>query len=137
VSRDIIDRGLVEKPYLFQFVMGYQTSAFPTPASLVHLVEHLPADSIFFTCGIGPYQLPMTTMSMIMGGHVRVGLEDNVYYSRGRKLRGNGEAVERVIRIARELNREIATPDQARAFLGLGEPRQYAGVGAAAAASAG
>jgi 3-keto-5-aminohexanoate cleavage enzyme len=74
---------------------------------------------------------------MIMGGHVRVGLEDNVYYSRGRKLRGNGEAVERVIRIARELNREIATPDQARELLGLGEPRQYAGVGAAAAASAG
>jgi 3-keto-5-aminohexanoate cleavage enzyme len=67
----------------------------------------------------------MTTMSILMGGHVRVGLEDNIYYSRGRKLRGNGEAVERAVRIASELNREVATPAQARELLGLGEPRAY------------
>jgi 3-keto-5-aminohexanoate cleavage enzyme len=125
VTRDIIDAGLVEPPYLFQFVMGYQTSAYPTPANLVHLIAELPEQSTFFTCGIGPAQLPMTTMSILMGGHVRVGLEDNIYYSRGRKLKGNGEAVERVIRIAKELNREIATPAQARQLLNLGAPRHY------------
>jgi 3-keto-5-aminohexanoate cleavage enzyme len=125
VGNAVIDAGLVEPPYLFQFVMGYQTSAFPTPANLVRLVDELPQQSVFFVCGIGPFQLPMTTMSILMGGHVRVGLEDNLYYRRGQKLRGNGEAVERVVRIARELNREIATPAQAREMLGLGAPRAY------------
>jgi 3-keto-5-aminohexanoate cleavage enzyme len=121
----VIEAGLVDPPYLFQFVMGYQTSAFPTPENLVHLVNELPKNSVFFVCGIGPFQLPMTTMSILMGGHVRVGLEDNVYYRRGQKLAGNGEAVERVLRIAHELNREIATPAQARELLGLGDPRAY------------
>lgn len=125
VSNAVIDAGLVDPPYLFQFVMGYQTSAFPTASNLVRLVDELPRNSIFFVCGIGPFQLPMTTMATLMGGHVRVGLEDNVYYARGRKLRGNGEAVERAVRIARELNREIATPAQAREMLGLGAPRTY------------
>jgi 3-keto-5-aminohexanoate cleavage enzyme len=68
---------------------------------------------------IGPYQLPLTTMAILLGGHVRVGLEDNLYYRRGQRLRSNAEAVERIIRIARELNREVATPAQARAILGL------------------
>lgn len=126
VSRDLIERELVRPPYLFQYVMGYQTSSFPTPEHLCFLVRDLPAQSVFFACGIGPFQLPMTTMATLMGGHVRVGLEDNVYYSRGRKLRGNGEAVERAVRIARELNREVATPAQARELLGLGPPRAYA-----------
>lgn len=125
VSGALIEQQLVRAPYLFQYVMGYQTSSFPTPDHLCALVRDLPADSVFFVCGVGPFQLPMTVMATLMGGHVRVGLEDNVYYSRGRKLRGNGEAVERAVRIARELNREIATPAQAREMLGLGEPRGY------------
>lgn len=123
VSDDLIQAKLLQPPYLFQFVMGYQTSAFPTPQSLSSLVSELPDQSIFFACGVGPHQVPMTTCSMIMGGHVRVGLEDNLYYSRGRRLRGNGEAIERVIRIARDLNREVASPRQAREMLGLGAPR--------------
>jgi 3-keto-5-aminohexanoate cleavage enzyme len=126
VSSDLVASGLLEPPYLYQFVMGYQTSSYPTAAGLAHLVGELPADSVFFVCGVGQFQLPMTTMSILMGGHVRVGLEDNVYYSRGRKFRGNGEAVERVVRIAGELNREIATPAQARELLGLGAAREYA-----------
>lgn len=119
VTRHLIQLGLIEPPYLHQFVMGYQTSSFATPQGLLDLIRELPADSTFAVCGIGPTQLPMTTMATLMGGHVRVGLEDNVYHSRGRKLRGNGEAVERAVRIARELNREIATPAQARAILGV------------------
>jgi 3-keto-5-aminohexanoate cleavage enzyme len=133
VSSGLIEEGLLEPPYLFQFVMGYQTSAYPTAASLAHLVGELPQDSVFFVCGVGQFQLPMTTMSILMGGHVRVGLEDNIYYSRGRKLRGNGEAVERVVRLAGELNREVATPARARELLGLGRPRQYERPAAAAA----
>lgn len=125
VSRDLIDSGLIEPPYLFQFVMGYQTSAFATPADLVHLVSQLPQESVFFVCGIGPSQLPMTTMSILLGGHVRVGLEDNLYHSRGRKFSGNGEAIERVVRLAGDLNREVATPAQARELLNLDAPRRY------------
>ena len=61
-----------------------------------------------------------------MGGHVRVGLEDNVYYSRGRKAKSNAELVQRTVRIAHELNRAVATPAQARAILGLpSQPSKY------------
>jgi 3-keto-5-aminohexanoate cleavage enzyme len=123
-TRDLIERELIDPPYVHQFVMGYQTSAYPTVDNLCALVRELPAGSLFFVCGIGPFQLPMTTAALLLGGHVRVGLEDNIYYSRGRRLAGNGEAVERAVRIARELNREVATPTQARQILGLpAEPR--------------
>jgi 3-keto-5-aminohexanoate cleavage enzyme len=132
VVRDLLEARLIDPPYLHQFVMGYQTSSFATPEHVCGLVRDLPAGSIFAICGIGPLQLPMTTLSTLMGGHVRVGLEDNLYYSRGRKLRGNGEAVERAVRIARELNREVAAPGQAREILGLSrEPRPYAAATAA------
>ncbi len=126
VSRELIRKGLVNPPYVFQFVMGYQTSLFPTPENVLDLIRELPAQSIYFVAGIGIYQLPLTTLGILLGGHVRVGLEDNVYYSRGRKFTGNGEAVERAVRIARELNREIATPRQAREIIGLpASPSRY------------
>ncbi|MBN9621470.1 MAG: 3-keto-5-aminohexanoate cleavage protein [Actinobacteria bacterium] len=125
--RDLLEAGLIEPPYLHQFVMGYQTSSFATPEHVCGLVRELPAGAIFAICGIGPFQLPMTTLSMLLGGHVRVGLEDNLYYARGRRLRGNGEAVERAVRMAGELNREVATPAQARELLGVdARPRAYA-----------
>lgn len=114
-----IDKGLIEKPFLFQFVMGYQTSSYGTPQNVLNLISQLPDESVYEVAGLGPYQLPLTTLSIILGGHVRVGLEDNVYYERGRLLSSNAEAVERVVRIARELNREIATPEQARKMMGL------------------
>ena len=127
VSQDLIAAGLLEPPYLHQFVMGYQTSSFATPEQLLLLVRELPPQSIFFVCGVGWHQLPMTTMAILLGGHVRVGLEDNLYYRRGRRLVDSAEAVTRVARIAGELNREIATSAQAREMLGIdAEPRSYA-----------
>jgi 3-keto-5-aminohexanoate cleavage enzyme len=119
VVQDVIAQGLVKPPYLIQFVMGYQTSSYPTPDNLISLINELPSQSIFEIAGIGPYQLPITTMGILLGGHVRVGMEDNIYYRRGQLLKSNAEAVERTVRIARELNREIATPAQAREMLGL------------------
>ncbi len=125
-SRDLIERDLIKPPYVFQFVMGYQTSSFPTPANLISLISELPPNSVFFTCGIGVNQVPMTAMSMLLGGHVRVGLEDNVYYRRGQLFESNGQAVERVARLAREFDRAVATPAQTRAILGLSdEPRRF------------
>ena len=68
----------------------------------------------------------MTTLSMLMGGHVRVGLEDNVYFRRGEKAKSNAQLVARAVRIAHELNREVATPVQAREMLGVSAtPTQY------------
>jgi 3-keto-5-aminohexanoate cleavage enzyme len=116
---DLIAQGLIQPPYWIQFVMGYQTSIYPTPANLLGLVNELPGQSLFMVAGIGPYQLPMITMAMLLGGHVRVGMEDNIYYRRGQLLKSNAEAVERAVRIARDLNREIATPAQAREMLKL------------------
>jgi 3-keto-5-aminohexanoate cleavage enzyme len=123
---DLIAQGLIEPPYLVQFVMGYTASSYATPANLLGLINELPDQSIYFVAGLGPFQLPMVTMSIMLGGHIRVGLEDNVYASRGQLYQSNAEAVERVVRIAKDLNREIATPAQARQMLGVSAtPTQY------------
>jgi 3-keto-5-aminohexanoate cleavage enzyme len=126
VFNDLLSQGLLEPPYDFQFVMGFQTSSFPTPANLLGLVNELPRDSMFFAIGVGPFQLPMNVMSIMLGGNVRLGMEDNLYYARGRKLKDNAEAVARIVRIAKELNREVATPAQAREMLGISQmPTSY------------
>jgi 3-keto-5-aminohexanoate cleavage enzyme len=126
VIQDLIEQGLLEKPYWLQTVMGYQTSSFPTVENVVHLLREFPEGSLWLCSGIGPFQLPMTTLSTLMGGHVRVGLEDNVYYRRGEKAKSNVQLVERAVRIAHELNREVATPAQARELLGISAtPTQY------------
>ena len=127
VIRFLIEEGLIEKPYWIQTVMGYQTSSLPTVDNVLNLVREFPEDSLWLTSGIGPHQLPMTTLATMLGGHVRVGLEDNVYYSRGKKANSNRQLVERAVRISHELNREVATPAQAREMLGLSsKPSQYA-----------
>jgi len=126
VVQDLIMEGLIEPPYDIQYVMGFQTSSFPTPANVLSLVNELPPESLFFVIGVGHYQLPMNVMGILLGGHVRVGMEDNLYYARGRKLKNNAEAVARIARIAKEMNREIATPQQAREMLGISqEPSSY------------
>ncbi len=126
-AMDLIDLKLVEAPYFVQFVMGYQTSPWATPRNLVNMVEQLPPQTVLEVSGLGPYQLAMTTLATIMGAQmVRVGMEDNIYYKRGQLLESNAQAAARAARIARELNREIATPAQARSMLGLSQtPSAY------------
>jgi 3-keto-5-aminohexanoate cleavage enzyme len=119
VVRYLIDNELLTRPYWIQTVMGYQTSSYPTVENVVQLLKEFPDDTLWLCSAIGPYQLPLTTLATLMGGHVRVGLEDNVYYARGRKAKSNAELVERTVRIAQELNRPLATPEEARALLGL------------------
>jgi 3-keto-5-aminohexanoate cleavage enzyme len=126
VAEDLIRQNLIDPPYLFQFVLGYQASLYPTPANLLSLITELPHNSLFEVLGVGPFQIPMTVMAILLGGHLRVGMEDNVYLKRGKLLESNAEAVERIVRIAREMNRDIATPAQARAMLGLSStPSSY------------
>jgi len=84
----------------------------------VHLANLIPDESTWTVAGVGPAQLSMGIHAVLMGGHVRVGLEDNLYYRKG-ELASNEMLVERVARLSRELGREVATPDQARALLNL------------------
>jgi len=109
--------GYILKPMHFNFVMGVQIAA--TARDLVYMAESIPEGSTWTVSGIGRHQFPMATLGIVMGGHVRVGFEDNVYLSKGVLARSNGELVEKVVRIARELGREIATPDEAREILGI------------------
>ena len=126
VVRYLIENDLIEKPYWMQTVMGYQTGSFPTVENIIQLLKEFPDGGLWLCSAIGPYQLPLTTLATLMGGHVRVGLEDNVYYSRGKKAKSNAELVKRTVRIAAELNRAVATPAQARSMIGLrSQPSQY------------
>lgn len=126
VVRDLIDQGVIEPPYHIQYVLGYVTSIFPTPANLISLVNELPPQADFSAAGLGPYQLPMGMMSIILGGHVRVGMEDNVYYKKGELLKSNAQAVERMVRLSTDMNRPIATPSEARKMLGFSAtPSRY------------
>ncbi len=128
VIRDLIAQGLVEPPYWVQTVMGYQTSSLPTVDNVLQMVKEFPEGTMWLCSGLGQHQLPMTTLSILLGGHVRVGLEDNVYYKRGQLAESNAQLVSRAARLAEELGRGVATPAQARAMLGLrAEPTRYDG----------
>lgn len=111
-------KGLAAPPLHFDFVMGLGGAIPATVENLVHLKNTIPAGATWTTTGIGAAQLPMNTYAILMGGHVRVGLEDCIYYRRG-ELATNEGLVERIVLLSRELGREIATPDEARRILGL------------------
>jgi 3-keto-5-aminohexanoate cleavage enzyme len=114
----LIREDLIKKPYWMELIFSSSFEP-PTPKSLVHMVDLVPPDSLWSVIGVGPHQLPLATLSIIMGGHVRVGFEDNLFYRKGELAKSNAQLVERVVRIAKELGREIATPAQAREMLGL------------------
>ncbi len=114
-----LEKGLLKPPLHFQFVLGTPNGMPATVKSLLHLTEIIPRDSTWSVIGVGAGQLPMAMVAMTMGGHVRVGLEDNIYYSKGILAKSNAELVERVVRISHEFGREIATPDEARRILKL------------------
>jgi len=124
---NLIQKKLVDPPYLIQFVMGFAGGGiYATPWNLLQMLDELPSDALFQVIGIGPDQLPMITMGILLGGNVRVGFEDNVYYRKGELTTSNAQLVERVVRIAHELEREVATPAQAREILNISkEPSQY------------
>jgi 3-keto-5-aminohexanoate cleavage enzyme len=113
------EEGDLQDPLYFQFVLGTPWGAPATPKTLLHLHEHLPAHANWSAIGIGKGHLPVAMMAMIMEGHIRVGMEDNIYYSRGVLVKKNAQFVERIVRIAGEYGRSIATPAEARKILGL------------------
>jgi 3-keto-5-aminohexanoate cleavage enzyme len=115
----LIDEGLLQPPFWFQFVLGVRGGSPPEVKQLLNMVEMLPPGAHWSVCGIGRAQLLLGMAAMAMGGHVRTGLEDNIWYHKGQLAESNAQLVGRLARIAGEMGRPLATPDQVRALLGL------------------
>ena len=106
-------------PMQFNFVLGVPGCTPATVANLCWLVNGIPAGSTWTVTGVAPHAFPMAAAAIAMGGNVRVGFEDNLYLSNGVLAKSNGELVEKVVRLAKELGRPIATSDEAREILSL------------------
>lgn len=118
----LIKAGFVRKPVYLQFVMGVLGGIPPAPENLVFLhdtAKKVLGDFEFSVCVAGKAQFPLCTLSLTMGGHARVGLEDSLYLEKGILAKSNAEQVAKIIRIAREFGIEPATPQEAREILGL------------------
>lgn len=114
-----LKKGILKAPLHFQFVLGAPGGMAATVENLMFLKTLIPADSTWGALGIGRGHLPIMYTTLALDGHVRVGMEDNIYYSRGVLAKSNVEFIERTKRIAAEIDKEIATPDEARAILNI------------------
>jgi uncharacterized protein (DUF849 family) len=119
--KELIAEGLIEEPPLIQLCTGIPYGAPDDPSTLLAMVNQLPPGTIFSTFSIGRMQLPFVAMAALVGGNVRVGLEDNIYLSRGR-LASNGELVERAVRILESMNVRVLGPAEVREKLRLRAP---------------
>ena len=118
----LLNSGILERPLHMQIVLGILGGAPATLDNLLYIyntARDTLGDFTWSVCAAGRFQFPMCTAALIMGGNVRVGLEDNLFIDKGVLARSNAEQVEKIVRIARELGREPATPAQARKTLGL------------------
>jgi 3-keto-5-aminohexanoate cleavage enzyme len=115
----LVKKGLLSMPIHFDFVMGVPGAIPGEPRDLMYLVNSIPAGCTWTVAGIGRAELPLGVMAIVMGGHVRVGFEDNIFYSKGVVADSNAQLVERIARISRECGREVATPEEARKILGI------------------
>ncbi len=116
--------GLLTDPLHFDFVMGVPGGIGADPAHLIHLVRCLPVGSTWSVAGMGRHQLILGTIALALGGHVRVGFEDNIYFRKGQLAQSNAELVARIVRLAYELDRPVATPAQAKEILQLQRYRE-------------
>lgn len=121
--KHFVDRGMVQAPIFIQFVFGVLGGMSPEPENLTHmkrLADKLFGDDYQFSVlAAGRAQMPLATMAAGMGGHVRVGLEDNLFISKGVLAQSNAEQVEKIRGLVEGLGREVASPAEARAMLGL------------------
>jgi 3-keto-5-aminohexanoate cleavage enzyme len=117
----LIEKGLIQKPYYVNLILGmaYQGALEANLSYFSTYLQYLHPDAMFNTLGVGAAQTTYGTMGMIMGGAVRVGMEDNIYYRKGELATSNAQLVARIVRIARELGKEPATPEEARQILGI------------------
>ena len=120
-GKQLIEEGLIDDPPLFQLVLGVLWGAPSDPETMIYMRNLLPGNASWAALGIGRREFPVVAQSVLLGGHVRVGLEDNLYLDRG-VFASNGQLVERACTIIDNLGESVATPGEARAMLGLKSP---------------
>lgn len=113
--------GLIPQSAIFQFALGIPWGAPATPEMVSYFKTTLPRDAVWAAFGVGRAEFPMVAQAFLMGGHCRVGLEDNFYLAKGVQAKSNAELVEKAVGIIRSLGGEVATPAEARKMLGLGQ----------------
>lgn len=118
-ARHLIERGLIDPPPYFQLCMGVDWGIPATAENLLFMQRQLPPGAVWSVLGVGRAQLPMITLGILLGGHIRVGFEDNLYLRKGVLAPSNAAFVEMAVNLAHQLQREVATPAEARAILGL------------------
>jgi uncharacterized protein (DUF849 family) len=118
-ARQLVAEGLIDSPPMFQICLGIPWGAPADAASMQHMASRMPAGAVWAGFGISRMQMPMVAQAVILGGHVRVGLEDNLYLDRG-VYASNGSLVERAVEIIRLLGSQVASPAESRQILGLG-----------------
>jgi 3-keto-5-aminohexanoate cleavage enzyme len=115
----MVKEGILKEPLHFDFVLGVPGACGGELRDLLYMVESIPKGSTWTVAGVGRYQLPLNIAAIMLGGHVRTGFEDNIYFKKGELAVSNAQLVERISHFSREMGREIATPDEARKILGL------------------
>ena len=116
---EFVDTGLLEPPLHFSIVLGIKGGAPATIENLIHMVDQIPAGSTWQVVTVGKYNLRTTVAAMCMGANVRTGLEDTIYYEKGELAQSNAQLVKRMVRLAKEIGREVATVDETKEILGL------------------
>jgi uncharacterized protein (DUF849 family) len=119
LGRDLLEEGVLARPPLFQIVLGIKYGFSATIDTLRYAHSLLPVGSRWAAFGVGRAEFPIVGEAFLMGGHVRVGMEDNLYIARGQKTPNNAALVERAAAIIRSLGGTVASPDEARSLLGL------------------
>lgn len=117
----LIKEDKIAAPYCINIVLGmrYQGAEPASSENFFSIRRRLPENAIVNCTGVGSFQIPLATQSLLLGGGVRVGLEDNIYYAKGELAKSNAQLVAKIVRIGRELGKEPATPEEAREYLGL------------------
>jgi 3-keto-5-aminohexanoate cleavage enzyme len=115
----LIAKQALDLPYFVQLVFGQQSGINAGPESFLFMLRNLPAGCIFQTCALGLLAIQVNTMAMLLGGHVRTGMEDSLLYQKDQPVEDNVQLVDRVVRIARDLGRRVATAPETRALLGI------------------
>ena len=120
---DILDhlivRGALDKPYFVQLVFGQQSGIATSPENVLSMIRNLPEDTIFQTCALGLEEIHVNVFSLLLGGHIRTGLEDSLLYQQNVPAQSNVQLVERIVQIANALGRRVATAEETRYMLGI------------------
>jgi uncharacterized protein (DUF849 family) len=119
IAKNLLEEGLVEKPPVFQLCLGIPWGIPASSKNMLLMKECLPSDAIWAGFGIGPDSFPMVAQSTLLGGQVRIGFEDNFYISRGVPAKGNAQLVEKAVNILKALDKEPASPTEAKEILGV------------------